>query len=106
VATLDLHANVTARMARHADALVLYHTAPHVDVFETGQRGAGPGFKAFRPLFHDATGRLHVPGNQELKVRVPGAAFSDQQTALSAEDFYAQIGRLTNPRGLPRAGLR
>src|SRR5206468_3651775 len=25
VATLDLHANVTARMARHADALVLYH---------------------------------------------------------------------------------
>lgn len=40
VATLDLHANVTARMVRTADALVLYHTAPHVDVFETGQRGA------------------------------------------------------------------
>lgn len=40
VATLDLHANVTPLMARHADALVLYHTAPHVDVFETGTRGA------------------------------------------------------------------
>jgi microcystin degradation protein MlrC len=40
VATLDLHANVTARMVRAADALVLYHTAPHIDVFETGQRGA------------------------------------------------------------------
>ncbi len=40
VATLDLHANVTERMVRAADALVLYHTAPHVDVFETGQRGA------------------------------------------------------------------
>ncbi|MCI0362204.1 MAG: M81 family metallopeptidase [Planctomycetaceae bacterium] len=40
VATLDLHANVTRRMVEHADALVLYHTAPHVDVFETGQRGA------------------------------------------------------------------
>jgi microcystin degradation protein MlrC len=40
VATLDLHANVTERMARAADALVLYHTAPHIDVFETGQRGA------------------------------------------------------------------
>src|SRR3954471_17576262 len=26
VATLDLHANVTERMVRHADALVLYHT--------------------------------------------------------------------------------
>lgn len=40
VATLDLHANVTPAMAKAADALVLYHTAPHVDVFETGQRGA------------------------------------------------------------------
>src|SRR5690348_15623054 len=40
VATLDLHANITERMIRAADALVLYHTAPHIDVFETGQRGA------------------------------------------------------------------
>ncbi|MBM4002740.1 MAG: M81 family metallopeptidase [Planctomycetes bacterium] len=40
VATLDLHANITQRMARNADALVLYHTAPHIDVFETGVRGA------------------------------------------------------------------
>src|SRR5262245_11504362 len=40
VATLDLHANVTERMVRAGDALVLYHTAPHIDVFETGQRGA------------------------------------------------------------------
>ena len=39
VATLDLHANVTRTMAAAADALVLYHTAPHVDVFETGERG-------------------------------------------------------------------
>ena len=41
VATLDLHANVTERMVRLADALVVYHTAPHIDVFETGCRGAG-----------------------------------------------------------------
>jgi microcystin degradation protein MlrC len=40
VATLDLHANVTPEMVAAADALVLYHTAPHIDVFETGQRGA------------------------------------------------------------------
>jgi len=40
VATLDLHANVTRRMIEHSDVLVLFHTAPHVDVFETGQRGA------------------------------------------------------------------
>jgi microcystin degradation protein MlrC len=40
VATLDLHANITRQMVASADALVLYHTAPHVDVVETGQRGA------------------------------------------------------------------
>ncbi|HWQ13834.1 MAG TPA: M81 family metallopeptidase [Roseiflexaceae bacterium] len=39
VATLDLHANVTQRMAQEATALVGYHTAPHVDLYETGARG-------------------------------------------------------------------
>jgi microcystin degradation protein MlrC len=41
VASLDLHANITERMAAHADALVLYHTAPHVDVVQTAVRAAG-----------------------------------------------------------------
>lgn len=41
VATLDLHANVTAKMFEHADVLVVYHTAPHTDLVETGIRGAG-----------------------------------------------------------------
>ncbi len=38
VATLDLHANVTSRMVDQATALVGYHTAPHIDMYETGQR--------------------------------------------------------------------
>ncbi|MFH1905148.1 MAG: M81 family metallopeptidase [bacterium] len=40
VATLDLHANITKKMVKNADALIPYHTAPHIDVFETGERGA------------------------------------------------------------------
>lgn len=40
VATLDLHANITARMARAADVLVGYHTFPHVDQLSTGRRAA------------------------------------------------------------------
>jgi microcystin degradation protein MlrC len=39
VGTLDLHANVTRRMMQSADVLVGYHTSPHLDHFETGQRG-------------------------------------------------------------------
>ncbi|MEO8493927.1 MAG: M81 family metallopeptidase [Planctomycetota bacterium] len=40
VATLDLHTNITREMVRAADVLVTYHSMPHVDIFETGQRGA------------------------------------------------------------------
>jgi microcystin degradation protein MlrC len=40
VASLDLHANVTQRMAEHADLLVAYRTYPHVDMAETGARAA------------------------------------------------------------------
>ena len=36
VATLDLHANVSARMVRAADILVAYRTNPHVDMLERG----------------------------------------------------------------------
>ena len=40
VASLDLHANVTERMLREADALVAYRTYPHVDMAATGERAA------------------------------------------------------------------
>jgi microcystin degradation protein MlrC len=39
VVTLDLHANITHRMATVSDALVGYLTFPHIDLYETGQRG-------------------------------------------------------------------
>ncbi|MDN7721184.1 M81 family metallopeptidase [Burkholderia gladioli] len=38
IASLDLHANVTARMLRDADLLVAYRSYPHVDMAETGER--------------------------------------------------------------------
>lgn len=40
VATLDLHAHVSAAMVRNADALVAWETYPHADSYTTGQRGA------------------------------------------------------------------
>jgi len=40
VVTLDLHTNITREMVQAADVLVTYHSMPHVDIFETGQRGA------------------------------------------------------------------
>jgi microcystin degradation protein MlrC len=40
VLTLDLHANITRRMVALATAIVGYHTYPHIDMFETGQKAA------------------------------------------------------------------
>lgn len=38
VVSLDLHANVTERMLRGADALFAFRTYPHVDMADTGER--------------------------------------------------------------------
>ncbi len=40
VATLDLHANATVRMARNASALVSYRTYPHIDGYERAVQAA------------------------------------------------------------------
>ena len=40
VVSLDLHGILTDRMLQHADAVVMYHTYPHVDFYETGERAA------------------------------------------------------------------
>ena len=40
VATLDLHANATLKMAKHANALVSYRTYPHIDGYERAVQAA------------------------------------------------------------------
>lgn len=40
VASLDLHCNMTKKMAENADALFVFDSYPHVDMYETGLRAA------------------------------------------------------------------
>ena len=61
VVSLDLHAILTSRMLRHSDAIVAYHTYPHVDFRETGARA---GRLLSRILEGDArpvTARVKIP---------------------------------------------
>ncbi|MBN1249048.1 MAG: M81 family metallopeptidase [Anaerolineae bacterium] len=37
---LDMHANIVAETATNVDAMVAYHTAPHIDAYETGVKAA------------------------------------------------------------------
>lgn len=39
--SLDMHANVTDAMVRHADVICGYHTYPHIDMDATAERAAG-----------------------------------------------------------------
>jgi microcystin degradation protein MlrC len=40
IVTLDLHANVTRKMAQNASALIAFRTYPHVDMYERAWQGA------------------------------------------------------------------
>jgi microcystin degradation protein MlrC len=40
VVTLDLHANVTQKMADHASALIAFRSYPHIDMYERAWQGA------------------------------------------------------------------
>lgn len=67
VVSLDLHGILTDRMLRHADAVVVYHTYPHVDFFETGARAARVLLRildGFRPVTAKVTIPALVRGNE------------------------------------------
>lgn len=52
VTTLDLHANITAEMAEHADIIIGFDTYPHVDCYERG-------FEAAHLISATIQGRIH-----------------------------------------------
>ena len=63
VGTLDLHANVTERMVREATALIGYHTTPHVDQRETGERAARLLLEVVRGQVSPTTTLVRLPLN-------------------------------------------
>jgi microcystin degradation protein MlrC len=99
VATLDLHANITERMVRSADALVLFHTAPHIDVFETGQRGAA----VLRRILVD--GVRSVTAFQKMPLVVPAEHANTQDPATVSYSLRERLQALERERGILCAGL-
>jgi len=99
VATLDLHAHVTPAMARAADALVLFHTAPHVDVFETGQRGA----TLLRRMLVD--GARPVTAFQHVPVVFPAERAKTERGAGLSWELKQSLIALEATPGVLTAGL-
>lgn len=61
VTSLDLHGILTDRILEHSNAVVLYHTYPHVDFFETGQRSARLLLKIMNGQVRPVTARVAIP---------------------------------------------
>lgn len=101
VATLDLHANVTPAMAAAADALALYHTAPHVDVFETGCRGASVLSRILLEGARPTLGMLKlplVPPAERANTQDPGSTswrFKQRLAACEADSRVLAAGIAT-----------
>jgi microcystin degradation protein MlrC len=61
VVSLDIHGILTDRMLKHSDAVVPYHTYPHVDFFETGSRAATLLLKILSGEARPVTARVKIP---------------------------------------------
>ena len=61
VASFDLHGILTDRMLTHADAIMVYHTYPHVDLIETGERSARLLLRLMAGGVRPVTARVRVP---------------------------------------------
>ena len=61
VVSLDLHGVLTDKMLRLSDAVVPYHTYPHVDFFETGVRSAKLLLKILLDGAKPVTARVKIP---------------------------------------------
>jgi microcystin degradation protein MlrC len=82
VSTLDLHGNVTQQMVDQATALVGYHTAPHIDLYETGQRAAALLHKVI------ADGARPVTALRRLPMIVPA------ENGRTTEGPFAEVQQL------------
>ena len=61
VVSLDLHGILTDRMLEHCDAVVTYHTYPHIDFVETGKRAASLLIRMLDGNIRPVTARVKIP---------------------------------------------
>ncbi len=61
VTSFDLHAIISDRLIRDSDILVAFHTYPHTDMFETGQRAARNLVRLLKGGIVPTVARVRVP---------------------------------------------
>jgi microcystin degradation protein MlrC len=97
VVSLDLHGILTDQILTHADAIVAYHTYPHVDFFQTGERAA-------RLLLRIIAGQAKPV---TAKVAIPALVRGDELITATGKfgQAIAIAGQVENGHGGLSAGM-
>lgn len=95
VASLDLHANVTQAMLKHADGLVAFRTYPHVDYVETGERAAELLERLLRHGTREASSARRLPFLISISVQGTSSQPAKGCYAL-LEEIDAQLGTVSS----------
>jgi len=97
VATLDMHANVSARMVAAADALFPYHTYPHVDHVERARDAADALMSLISAAASSPPGRL----TRSVLIRPPMLDAADHGRTNPPGPMNALIERATEMQANP-----
>lgn len=97
ILSLDFHANITREMFKLADVMVGYHTYPHVDKYETGERAA----HALHAIMQ--RGQAPYKAMKKLPFLVP---ISSQCTFTDpAQTLYEEIKKKSNEKSTLEASI-
>lgn len=92
VVSLDLHGILTDRMLAHSNAIVAYHTYPHVDFFETGQRAAQLLLRIMSGEVNPATAKVAIPALVRGDELITATGLFGQSIRLAQEVENGSLG--------------
>lgn len=106
VVTLDLHANITPLMARHADSIIGYDEYPHTDMYERGVEAAEMLGTILNGRFRPALACVQLPlltmPPRQCTLREPMLSLLAKAHALEREPGVAVV---TLAMGFPFADI-
>lgn len=103
---LDLHANVTPTMVSNCDIIAGYHTYPHIDMYETGERVASAFIRLVRGEVRTNMALQQIPVlAQTLKMNTSEGAMHAFVSAAKAAERLPDVLCASAFGGFPMADI-
>jgi microcystin degradation protein MlrC len=92
VSSFDLHGILTDRMVEACDIIVAYHTYPHIDFFETGQRAARLLLRLMAGEIQPVTAKVAIPALVRGAELITATGLFGQSTRLAESIEHSPKG--------------